>query len=75
MARNEKLWRIEQWKKLRLENIEKSFEAERQQAFDEYEVGGVTFTFALSSDYLLIIMRRWRRKGCKNSYCITYRTN
>lgn len=38
VARKQKLWRIAQWKKYRIENIERMYEAEKQQANDEYEV-------------------------------------
>ena len=36
--RREKIWRIEQLKKLRMQNIERMFEAEQQQANDEFQV-------------------------------------
>ena len=36
--RREKIWRIEQWKQYRIQNIERMFEAEQQQANDEYQV-------------------------------------
>merc|ERR1712137_405484 len=34
--RREKIWRIEQWRQYRIQNIQRMFEAEQQQANDEY---------------------------------------